>query len=131
MYLTLRRKKFIEAYTGKCFGNGTKSAIEAGYSTKTARSIASELLKIPYISGQIKARIKANTLSAEDIVRRLTELIEECTNARDKARVYELLGKAKGIFKDSNAPQVALFAGISPQATVNNRVNSDIRGNSA
>ena len=46
--LTLKQQKFVEAYL--ITGNATKSAIEAGYSKKTAYRTGADLLKKPQIS---------------------------------------------------------------------------------
>ena len=57
--LTPKQKKFIDNYTdptSETFSNATKSAIEAGYSEKTAYSIANENLKKPDIVSAIEAK---------------------------------------------------------------------------
>lgn len=58
--------------------NGTQAAIRAGYSEKTANSIASEMLTKPYIQARI-AEIKAPALEklnvdADYVLRRLVEI---------------------------------------------------------
>lgn len=50
-----RYDTFIEHYFATN-GNGTAAAMLAGYSRKTARNIASELLTHPYISERVEAR---------------------------------------------------------------------------
>lgn len=66
--LTAMQKRFVEAYTtagrdddgnpkGAGF-NATKAAILAGYSPRTAYSIAHELRKKPHIQKAIKERMK-------------------------------------------------------------------------
>jgi phage terminase small subunit len=49
--LTVRQRRFVEAYTG----NATEAAIKAGYSGKTANRIAAENLSKPVISAAIAA----------------------------------------------------------------------------
>jgi len=50
--LTIKEEKFCLEYVKT--GNGSKSAIEAGYSAKTSRAIASKLLTKVYISERIQ-----------------------------------------------------------------------------
>ncbi|MHC5075187.1 MAG: terminase small subunit, partial [Planctomycetota bacterium] len=55
--LTAKQESFCINYTSigsETFGNGTKSAIEAGYSEKSAYSQASALLKNPKVRERIK-----------------------------------------------------------------------------
>jgi phage terminase small subunit len=61
--LTLKQQRFIHFYIA-C-ANGTRAAIQAGYSEKTARSIASENLKKPAIRKEIEQR--------RDVLRRETD----------------------------------------------------------
>ena len=52
--LSLKQKKFADEYI--ISGNATKSAIEAGYSKKTAESIGSRLLRNVKVSEYISKR---------------------------------------------------------------------------
>jgi len=122
MYLTPRRKKFIQHYTEDCFGKGTESALKAGYSPKSAKTTASKLLAEPYIRKLVDARIEGNKLSPEDIERMIVDLIAECTTPRDKRGTLELLAKIKGMFKDTNTVQQAFFHGLTPQTLASNKV---------
>jgi phage terminase small subunit len=65
MRLTARREKFVAHYLVS--GNGTRSAIAAGYSPRTARAIASELLGNPAIQAALEAgrARQAERLNAE------------------------------------------------------------------
>lgn len=69
MALTNKQEMFISEYL-KCW-NATKAAIAAGYSKKTAYSIGSELLKKPEIASHVRARIEANTMTADEVLARL------------------------------------------------------------
>ena len=67
--LTPRQESFCVHYTtigGETFGNGTKSAIAAGYSEKSAYSQASTLLKNPKIQQRIKD-LHAENMSRNNI----------------------------------------------------------------
>lgn len=72
-----RYDAFIDQYFATNM-NGTQAAINAGYSSKTAASIASELLIHPYVAVRVKARADElaakNRLSAEDALHRLKGL---------------------------------------------------------
>ena len=75
--LTQKQETFCLKYVE--LGNATQAAIEAGYSPKTARSIANENLTKPYISAFIKElRQKAEDATIATVLERkqvLTEII--------------------------------------------------------
>ena len=62
--------------------NGTQAAIRAGYSPKSARSQASELLTNPNISARIrelqKERIERLTLNQDFVVLQIVDTIQQC-----------------------------------------------------
>ncbi len=62
--LTRKQQVFIDEYL-KCF-NGAEAARRAGYSDKTARQTASDLLAEDYISEQIQARLAEVHMSADE-----------------------------------------------------------------
>ena len=51
--------------------NATKAAIDAGYSEKTAYSIASEILRIPEVDEAIKAGISERAMGPDEVLLRL------------------------------------------------------------
>lgn len=55
--LTEMQAQFVLAYTAnmETFGNGTRSAIAAGYSPRTARVQAQQLLALSHVQAAIKA----------------------------------------------------------------------------
>lgn len=55
--LNPRQRRFVDEYLIDL--NGTQAAIRAGYSEKTARMIATEILAKPYIQEEIERRMKA------------------------------------------------------------------------
>jgi phage terminase small subunit len=64
------------AIIGKYFElgfNGTKAAVAAGYSKKSARQIASETLSKPYIREEIKHRMKDFAMGQEEVIARLSQ----------------------------------------------------------
>jgi len=64
--LTPRQQRFIQEYAVDL--NGTQAAIRAGYSPKTARSIASENLQRPAVKMAVQKALRAN----EERLRTLT-----------------------------------------------------------
>lgn len=107
----LRKKHqlFINYYTdiGKdYFGNGSQCAILAGFSPKTSRSIASELLARPYIKEAIEKkeleRAKAFDWDFERWTRELIGIYDALTPTNpQKLKAIELIGKSKGFIKDN------------------------------
>ena len=65
--LNKRQQVFIDEYL-KCF-NGAEAARRAGYSEKSARFQASELLADPNISQQIQARLAEVHMSADEALK--------------------------------------------------------------
>jgi len=122
-----RQKKFCDEYLVDM--NGTQAAIRAGYSEKTARSIATENLAKPYIKEYIDKRLKEmeseRIATATEVMMYLTSVVrgqseseivvvegigEGCSEARrmkkapdekEKLKAAELLGKRFGMFKEN------------------------------
>lgn len=58
--LTEKQSAFVEAFcAGETAGNGTKSAIAAGYSEKSSPTIAVALGKLPHVAAAIDAKLRA------------------------------------------------------------------------
>ena len=94
MVLTIKQKKFAELYAAS--GNATQSAIGAGYSESTARSIASENLTKPDIIKYV------NQLGQDDHNGRIATAVERQefwssvvrdpdAEMRDRLRASEIL----------------------------------------
>ena len=104
MGLTVKQQRFVECYDG----NATQSALQAGYSPRTAAFIGAENLKKP----QIKAAI-AERESAASSVRVATRIErqafwtrimdDEEVDLRDRLRASELLGKSECDFVEKIA----------------------------
>lgn len=71
--LPARRQAFVLAYTGAAGFNGALAARMAGYSEKTARSIASELLTFPDVRTAVEARLTTLAMSADEVLARLSQ----------------------------------------------------------
>ena len=85
--------------------NATQAAIRAGYSEKTARSIANELLAKPDIAHAIEELQKAAEaragITVDKIVERINRIAEDPRTApRDRLKADELLGKYLGMFTE-------------------------------
>ena len=99
--LTVKQQRFIDLYDG----NGTQTAIKAGYSKKTAYAIAIENLKKPIIIDAIRAREIKKT--AKKIATReerqafWTEvMLDKEESMVNRLRAAELLGKSEADFID-------------------------------
>lgn len=117
--LTLKNKKFCEFYNDftslETYGNGTKSAIAAGYRAKFASDLACSLLKkqpiIDYIN-ELQELTKAQTnLNREDYVKILMSKASTVKNEGVQARYWEMIGRAKGFIEpeDKGSQTIALF----------------------
>jgi phage terminase small subunit len=69
--LTNKQKVFVEAYLRTW--NASEAARQAGYSERTAGSQGHELLKKPEIQEEIERRLEELTMSAPEVLARLTE----------------------------------------------------------
>ena len=101
--MTAKQRAFTVEYMKD--KNATQAAIRAGYSEKTARNIASELLTNPNVQKAIEELEKAAQAKAgitiEKIVERINRIAEDPnTLPRDRLKADELLGKYLGMFTE-------------------------------
>jgi phage terminase small subunit len=103
--MTPKRKAFVTEYVKD--KNGAQAAIRAGYSPKTARAIASELLTIPDVAQEIAKRQERAAEKAEFTVAAHLAKLEELRNAAIDAgqlnaaiRAEELRGKVIGFYTE-------------------------------
>lgn len=122
--LTTKQQRFIEEYCSNGF-NGTQAAISAGYSEKTAYSIANENLTKPEIKEEIdkyKAKLAQEAeITAMDLVRELEvaqRIAEE--NGQPGAYVSATMGKAKLLGLEKNITEISGRDGgpIQTQSTI-------------
>jgi phage terminase small subunit len=78
MALTVREKRFCEEYFKD--HNATQAAIRAGYSAKTAYSIAHEILKKPHIREHIGKRLAELALSADETLKAISDIAKSNLN---------------------------------------------------
>lgn len=69
--LTLKQRKFVEAYLGRANGNATEAARLAGYACPG--SVGHENLSKPEIQHVIQRRLKENVMSADEVLARLAD----------------------------------------------------------
>lgn len=103
--LTQKQKLFIQEYIANG-SNGTKAAIAAGYSEKTACVMANENLRKPYIA-QEKDRLMSKLAdevgcTKEFVLKRLKEGASLCfeDNGSVALKALELIGKHHGLFTE-------------------------------
>ena len=103
--LTSKQKAFIEELP-KNKWNGTKAAIAAGYSPKSAGVMAHRLLNNPQITKELEKRMEdiaeKTDVEIAEIVAALRQIAfggKKATNT-EALRALELLGKYKGMFLD-------------------------------
>ena len=106
--LNEKQKQFCEEYIIDL--NGTQAAIRAGYSAKTARAIANELLTKLDIQGYIcelkNKRSERVKYSQDELMRDILEVKNRCLQANP---VLDKDGNETGIWKfDSNGANKAL-----------------------
>jgi phage terminase small subunit len=103
--LTTKQDRFVEEYVIDF--NASRAAISAGYSEKTARSIASELLTKPDIRSAIKQHL--DKLSTETFINRemiLTGLLKEAmdrgerSTSASRVSAWDKLAKVSGLYLD-------------------------------
>ena len=95
---SVRRERFIEEYLTD--RNGTQAAIRAGYSAKTARQIAYELLTKPDVSYEIAQRSFAVSRRLQiDLETVLTNLGEAYVEAKRLGRPEEMIAACREIGK--------------------------------
>lgn len=95
--LTIKQKKFADEYIKT--GNATQSAINAGYSEKTARKIGSENLTKPDIKAYIDERMKE---LEEEAIADQKEILKGLTRqARREEKEYQVVVIQKPSYDDN------------------------------
>lgn len=109
--LSPQQVQFVEEYLKNYnITQAYYTAYEAANDNVAAAS-GSKLLRTPKVYDYLIKREKEKTKLITDdyIIDRIKHISENSSKDSNKLRGLELLGKAKGIFKESNAPQVAIF----------------------
>lgn len=119
MPISPKQRIFVEEYL--LDKNGARAARAAGYSHKTAREAACELLAKPHIrelvNEGLKAQAESAEISAERLIRRISDFAfnKPSIKASDILKACEMLGKHFKLFTDvqeitgkDGGPQVVL-----------------------
>ncbi len=111
--LSYRHKLFVDNYI-KCFFNATKAYLQT-YPNATydsARVMSSNFLTNINILNAIDERVQVlnwwDNFNDKAWAEMGFEMFKKCRNEGVKARIWEILAKAKNIFQENNA-QVAIF----------------------
>ena len=101
--LTERQRRFVEAYVR--LGEGTKAAVEAGYSAKYAGTEAYRSLRNPIIKGEIERRLleiaKEKGLTPEELKKFWASILNnDGEKTPERLKASELMARTHGMFKD-------------------------------
>jgi phage terminase small subunit len=106
---TEKQLRFIEEYVKDW--NGAQAAIRAGYSERTARAIASELLTKP----DVQSAIKKSLPDPDEVIGRIAAIArgqKPGVEIPHELKALELLGKAHGLFVDRQQVTAELNGGL-------------------
>lgn len=118
--LTMKRQLFCKFYAtpfSETYGNGTQSAIKAGFSERTSRIEASKLLSLSNIKDECK-RIEDQALQATDwTIEKFRQELDKCynsipANSPNKPKYLEMMARVKRFFEDSNSTNILIFNGL-------------------
>lgn len=103
--LSEREQRFIAEYLKDA--NGTQAAIRAGYSARSARKTACEMLQKPRVKAAVRLALKKQEqrtlISADQVLLDIQSIGNQALRAKDFAqalRSRELLGKRFKLFTD-------------------------------
>lgn len=118
--MTPKRRAFVNAYLGDAKGNGTKAAISAGYSEKTAGQAASQLLKRPEVRAAIGLRLKKADIATDKVLERLGRIVHSEpaeVKAADIVNASKVILQVSGDLQDkrSDAGRITVNIGFLNQ----------------
>jgi len=96
--MNTRQRRFVDEYLVDF--HATNAAIRAGYSERSAHSIASENLKKPKIAEAIRQRVELLAVGSNERLLLLAEIARGGDRDSDRLRAIELLGKLAGDYVD-------------------------------
>lgn len=117
--LNKRQRKFMDLWLGDptldTYGNAYQSAIEAGFSDTSARTITGKTRNLQWIQDGI--RLYAS-LEPEHIYLAMQKEALASKASRDRLKALELMAKIRGMFIDRNETKVAVtFTNAVPRPT--------------
>lgn len=105
--LTPREAQFVREYL--IDKSGTHAAIRAGYSERSARKTAYEMLQKPhikaYVNKELKAQAERTLITADQVLLDLQRIAQKAEKAQEYAaatRALELLGKRYRLFTEKH-----------------------------
>ena len=102
--LNPKQERFCDEYVIDL--NATQAAIRAGYSEKTARQTAYEILTKPYIQDRIAELQKdigdRNAITADFVLNGIKDIALLGEQENNRLKAFELLGKHVGIYEKDN-----------------------------
>lgn len=105
--LTQKQLQFIEAFcdpSGPGYNSPTKAIKMTTYKTDNPTKMGMFLMQHPLVSAEIKERMNARKermeLSADYVIHKLLELVDNTEKDGDRIRALELLGKTLSLFKE-------------------------------
>ena len=115
--ITGRQEQFIKNYV-RC-RNGSRSALEAGYSPKGANRVGSRLLSDIDIKKEIDRQIEAIEAKLEiteaNIIDRLWQEATTAQRSADRTNALTQLARIKGLMKDTPTQSMAIFYQIEKE----------------
>ena len=114
MALSSKQRLFIDEYL-KCW-NATQSALNAGYSPRSAHTIGWENLQKPAIAEEIGRRLNESAMSANEVIQAIGEIGR--SDISDFIEIDEETGRLKSIDfgKAKRAGKLNLIKTITPTA---------------
>lgn len=114
--------------------NGTKAAIAAGYSKKSARQIASETLSKPYIRAEIERRLSTMTMGPNQVLVRLAhhasgdmrEFIGNSSNQLKKHPDGSLIKKYKNTISTTTVTNIDTEGNPVIEKTVEEKIELEL-----
>lgn len=104
--LTPKMLRFIEEYMADPKMNGSQAVLRAGYKTRNANRIATDLMRHPLVKKEIENRLAERrermSLTSDYVLAKLQEIVDktEESNPAVAVRSLELLGKHLGLYRD-------------------------------
>ena len=121
--LTKKQEMFCKEYLVD--KNATKAAKRAGYSKKTAYSIANELLKKPeikqFIDDKLTAKSKKLEITADYVLGNIKKIGESCIKRNKEAnalKAQELLGRWLRLFEDDEGRDPLINVTVMPKIII-------------
>lgn len=105
--LTRMQMQFIEAMTdpaGKGYHSPTNAVRLTDYKTDNPNKMGMQLMQHPLVAAELKERFQARRermeLTADYVLHKLIDIVEQTEKDSDRIRAVELLGKNLGLFKE-------------------------------